>query len=76
MVVGDHPALSLSQQLRLLLIGRPWLYYEPLGESAETLAMKRQIDELFLECPFCGVRQMALHLRCEGTRIERRRTGL
>ncbi len=42
MVVRDHPALSLSQQCRLLSIGRSSLYYKPKGESAETLALMRR----------------------------------
>ena len=75
MVVRDHPALSLSRQCRLLSIGRSSLYYEPKGESAETLALMRRIDGLFLRCPFYGARRMALHLRREGVRIGRRRAG-
>ncbi len=75
MVVRDHPALSLSRQCRLLSVGRSSLYYEPTGESAETLALMRRIDELFLKYPFYGARRMALHLRREGVRIGRRRAG-
>ena len=75
MVVRDHPALSLSRQCRLLALGRSSLYYEPTGESAETLALMRRIDELFLKYPFYGARRMALHLRREGVRIGRRRAG-
>ena len=71
MVERDHPALSLSRQCRLLSIGRSSLYYEPKGESAETLALMRRIDALFLKYPFYGARRMALHLRREGVRIER-----
>ena len=52
MVVRDHPALSLSRQCRLLSIGRSSLYYEPKGESAETLALMRRIDELFLKTAY------------------------
>ena len=73
MVVRDHPALSLSRQCRLLSIGRSSLYYEPKGESAETLALMRRIDALFLKYPFYGARRMALHLRREGVRIGRGR---
>ena len=69
MIVRDHPALSLSRQCRLLSIGRSSLYYEPKGESAETLALMRRIDELFLKYPFYGARRMALHLRREGVCI-------
>ena len=75
MIVRDHPALSLSRQCRLLSLGRSSLYYEPKGERAETLALMRRIDELFLKYPFYGARRMALHLRREGVRIGRRRAG-
>ena len=75
MVVRDHPSLSLSRQCRLLSIGRSSLYYEPKGESAETLALMRRIDELFVKYPFYGARQMVRHLRREGVRIGRRRAA-
>ena len=75
MVERDHPALSLSRQCRLLSIGRSSLYYEPKGESAETLALMRWIDELFLKYPFYGARQMVRHLRREGVCIGRRRAA-
>ena len=75
MVVRDHAALSLSRQCRLLSIGRSSLHYKPKGESAETLALMRRIDELFLQYPFYGARRMALHLRREGVRIGRGRAG-
>ena len=73
MVVRDDPALSLSRQCRLLSIGRSSLYYEPKGESAETLAPMRRIDELFLKYPFYSARRMALHLCREGVWIGRGR---
>jgi len=72
MVVRDHPALGLSRQCRLLSIGRSSLYCEPKGESAETLALMRRIDELFLKYPFYGARQMVRHLRREGVQTGRR----
>ena len=75
MVAREHPSLSLSRHCRLLSIGRSSLYYEPKGESAETLALMRRIDALFLKYPFYGARQMARHLRREGVRIERHRVA-
>ena len=75
MAVREHPALSLTRQCRLLSIGRSSLYYAPKGESAETLALMRRIDELFLKYPFYGARRMALHLRRKGVRIGRRRAA-
>ena len=73
MVVRNHPALSLSRQCRLLSIGRSSLYYEPKGESAETPALIRRVDELFLKYPLYGACRMVLHLRREGVRIGCRR---
>ena len=75
MVERGHPSLSLSRQCRLLSVGRSSLYYEPKGESAETLALMRRIDALFLKYPFYGARQMARHLRREGVRIGRHRVA-
>ena len=75
MIARDHPARSLSRQCRLLSLGRSSLYYTPKGESAETLALMRRIDKLFLKYPFYGARRMALHLRREGVWIGRRRAA-
>ena len=75
MVVRGHPSLSLRRQCRLLSIGRSSLYYKAKGESAETLALMRRIDALFLKYPFYGARQMVRHLRREGVRIGRRRAA-
>ncbi len=69
---GDR-SLSLSRQCRLLDLSRSSLYYNPKGESAETLALVRKIDELFLAHPFYGSRQMVRHLRREGIRVGRHR---
>ena len=46
MVMRAHPALRLSRQCRLLSIGRSALSDTPKGESPETLALMRRIDEL------------------------------
>ena len=73
MVWREDEALSLSRQCRLLDLSRSSLYYRPKGESAETLALMRRIDELFLLYPFYGSRQMVRHLRREGVRVGRHR---
>ena len=73
MVARDHPGLSLSRQCRLVSISRSSFYHEPKGESPETLALMRRIDELFLKYPFYGSRQMVRQLRREGVRVGRHR---
>ena len=40
---------QVRRQCRLLSIRRSSLYDEPKGESAETLALMRRIDDLFLK---------------------------
>ena len=65
--------LPLSRQCALLGVSRSSHYYDPLGESAENLALMRRLDELHLEQPFYGSRQMARHLRREGVIAGRHR---
>ena len=65
--------LSLSRHCELLDVSRSSQYYEPLGESAENLALMRRLDELHLAHPFYGSRQMTRHLRREGVVVGRHR---
>ena len=69
----NHPRLSLRRQCRLLSLSRSTLYYTPVGESAENLALMKLIDRQFLETPFYGVRQMRWHLRARGHRVNVKR---
>ena len=72
-MVDRGGGLSLRRQCELLGVSRSSQYYEPLGESAANLALMRRLDELHLEHPFYGSRQMARHLRCEGVVAGRHR---
>ena len=72
MIEPDGP-LSLSRQSVLLGVSRSSLYYRPRGESAENLALMRRIDELHMDFPFYGSRQMMRHLRREGVTAGRHR---
>jgi hypothetical protein len=53
-----HPQLSVRQQCELLGLNRSSWYYEPMGESAENLALMRRIDEQYLKTPCYGRRKM------------------
>ena len=46
-------------------------YYRPVGETAENLALMRQLDERYLETPFYGSRKMALELGINRKRAQR-----
>ena len=52
MIDREHEGLSISRQCRLIGLNRSTLYYRAVGESAQTLALMRRIDEVYLECPF------------------------
>lgn len=73
MVEPAHHRLSITAQCRLLRISRSSYYYAPVPETDETLALMTVIDEMFMECPWYGSRQMARHLRRAGHEIGRRR---
>jgi len=66
-------ALSVRRQCALLGINRSSVYYRPREERAENLALMRRMDELSLQYPFYGSRQMARHLGREGVSVGRRR---
>ena len=55
MLEPGNADLSLSRQCKILSLSRSSAYYRPKGESAETLALMRRIDELFMAYPFYGL---------------------
>jgi len=73
MVTADHANLPIVRQCELLAISRPGYCYDPVGESAETLALMRLIDEAYLAFPYYGSRQMTRHLGRLGQPIGRKR---
>ena len=73
MVHKGHGKLSVARQCCLLQISRSGVYYKPRGESAENLALMREIDRVFTELPFMGVRQMRNYLRLNGHSVGSKR---
>lgn len=61
--------LPLRTQAELLSLNRSSLYYIPAPPSAEDVAVKHRIDEIYTERPFYGVRRMTAQLRREGRLI-------
>ena len=72
-MIDRDDGLALSRQCELLGVSRSSQYYRPLGESAQSLALMRRLDELHLAHPFYGSRQMVRHLRREGVTVGRHR---
>ena len=69
----EHPQLSVRRQCRILKLQRSTYYYQPMGESPYNLELMKRIDELFMELPFFGSRQMRNILRDEGHSVGRGR---
>ena len=68
-----HDQLSVSQQCELLGIPRASYYYQPVGESAENLALMVRIDKLFTDRPELGVRRMQQELTTTNSPINIKR---
>ncbi|SHJ06049.1 putative transposase [Halodesulfovibrio aestuarii] len=65
--------LSIRKQCDLLKLNRSAYYSQPVEESIFNTELMRKIDELFLECPFYGSRQMRNALRDLGYAVGRGR---
>ncbi len=52
-------------------LGRSAFYSRPVGIAPDTLAMVKEIDRVFTKYPFFEPRQIAAHLRREGTVVGR-----
>lgn len=73
MIDKAHKELSIVKQCELLQISRSGLYYEPVKESEENLAIMRWLDEQYLSTPFFGVERLLVLLIVLGYRINRKR---
>lgn len=65
----DAVGLSVRAQAALLSLPRNRLYYQPVAPSAQELAIKRRIDEIYTARPFYGIRRISAQLRTEGWAI-------
>jgi len=68
-----HPSLSIVRQCELLDISRSGLYYQPAGISEEDLTLMKLIDRQYLTTPFYGARRLAVWLKNQGYRVNRKR---
>jgi putative transposase len=69
----EHATISLRRQCDLLGLPRSTAYYAPHAESAENLALMREIDALYLAEPSYGSRSIAAVLANSGWEVNRKR---
>jgi putative transposase len=72
-VEPEHSRLSVRRQCELLGVNRASLYYRAVGEGAESLELRRRIDEEYTRCPFYGSRRLTAWLRAQGFEVNRKR---
>ncbi len=72
LVDWDDQTVPIKGQAELLGLNRSGLYYRPLTPSAEEVALKHRIDELYTLRPFYGSRRITATLRREGWRLNRK----
>lgn len=72
LVDRESGELPLTHQAELLSISRSSVYYQPREPSAEEIAIKHRIDEIYTQCPFYGSRKIAGQLHREGIVINRK----
>jgi len=67
-----HPSLSVVRQCKLLGISRSGLYYQPAGVSEKDLTLMKLIDRQYLATPFYGARRMAVWLKNQSYKVNRK----
>jgi putative transposase len=71
MMIDRNHTLSIVKQAEAVGISRASVYYLPRPISAEDLALMRRIDELHLQHPFMGARQLKRELAKVGIDVGR-----
>jgi putative transposase len=71
LIEQENPELPLAVQAELLNLNRTGLYYEPVGPTAQEVAFKHRIDEIYTAHPYYGSRRITVQLGREGLQISR-----
>jgi putative transposase len=72
-MIDKGSKLSISRQCQLLRLPRSSYYYQPVTISDETLVLMKAIDQLHLDKPHLGSRQMRNRLRDQGFEVSRKK---
>jgi putative transposase len=72
LIEREGSELPLSLQADLLGLSRSGLYYQPVAPSAEEIAIKHRIDEIYTRYPFYGSRRVTAVLRREDILVNRK----
>ena len=73
MIEPPNQQLSISQQCKILGVGRSYYYYRSKPIKPEDLELMRIIDELYLQNPSSGSRSLSRQLRRQGKKVNRKK---
>jgi len=73
MTEQHHPQISMIRQCELLGLHRSGLYYQPVPESEQNLALMRLLDEQYYNTPFYGIRRLTAWLQQRGNNVNHKR---
>lgn len=60
---------TVERQCELLGLSRSTFYYEPCYDNTFNLAMMKEIDRIFMSCPFYGKRRISAVLKSQGHKV-------
>jgi putative transposase len=69
LVDWQREELPVNTQAELLSLNRSSLYYQPVPPSAEEVALKHRIDELYTAHPYYGYRRITAQLNREDREV-------
>jgi putative transposase len=72
LVDWQREELPVKTQADLLSLNRSSLYYQPMPPSAEEVALKHRIDEIYTARPYYGYRRITAQLQREGMDVNRK----
>jgi putative transposase len=68
----DHSQIAVRRQCELLGLNRSTLYYQAKPEELRILQLMKEIDEIYLNCPFFGSRKIVIALKRRGVEVNRK----
>ncbi len=72
-LISKEAELPIVRQCELLSVSRSSLYYKPVAESKENLAIMRLMDEQYFKTPFYGLRRLRVWLAEKGYQVNKKR---
>jgi len=73
MIETDNQELTIIQQCSLIGLSRSSYYYKPIGVTKEELDIMKEIDQIYTNHPYYGVKRITGQLRRQGNNYNHKR---